>query len=218
MGQKIHPLGFRLGKYNNWESRWYADKASYGNLMLEDVKLREFLMKKLRLAGIVKIEIERSINKMTIIIHVARPGVVIGRGGSGLEILKKEIEAKLAYKKADKKRIKIDLQIKEVKDSDASAQIALQKLEDMLIKRYPHRRAISSIMERVMSAGAKGVKIVLAGRIAGAEISRHEKYALGSMPTQTLRADIDYAEKPALTKSGYVGMKIWVYKGEKDTK
>ncbi len=215
MGKKVHPLAFRLGKLYTWKSRWFAEGKNYQQFMYEDITLRKFLMQRLRLAGIVKIEIERSINKITVIIYVARPGVVIGRGGTGLEKLKQEIANKLGKKTLDKKGIKIDLQIREVKNPDMSAQIALMKLEDMLVKRYPHRRAVASVMEKVIAAGAKGVKIVLAGRIAGAEISRKEKYSQGSMPSQTLRADIDYAEKPALTKAGYVGMKIWIYKGEK---
>lgn len=217
LGQKVHPLGFRLGKIYTWSSRWFAEGRDYQKLMLEDINLRRFLMEKLKLAGVTKIEVERSINKITVIIYVARPGVVIGRGGTGLERLKKEITEKLGQTKKDK-RTKIDLQIREVKNSDLSAQIALTKLEDMLIRRYPHRRAAMSVLERIMEAGARGARIVLSGRIEGAEISRTVKFNRGSMPSQTLRAEIDYAEKPALTKSGYVGIKIWVYKGEKKIK
>ena len=217
MGRKVNPLGFRLGSLYTWRSRWFADTKNYQKFMLEDVRLRKYLMERLKMAGVVNIEIERSINKIVIIIHVARPGVVIGRGGSGLETLKKEIVGYMGQKINDKKGIKIDLQIREVKKADLSAQIALVKMEEMLLKRYPHRRAAAQILERVMQAGAKGIKIVLSGRIGGAEISRREKYVKGSVPTQTLRADIDYAEKPALTKSGYVGIKIWIYKGEKET-
>jgi len=214
LGQKVHPLGFRLGRFSTWNSRWFAKGKDYQKLMLEDINLRQFLMKKLKLAGVTKIEIERSINKITIIINVARPGVVIGRGGTGLEKLKAEIAKNLNETHQDK-NIKIDLQIREVKTPDLSAQIALMKLEDMLIKRYPCRRAALSVLEKIMESGALGAKIVLSGRIDGAEISRTVKFTQGSMPAQTLRADIDYAEKPALTKSGYVGIKIWIYKGEK---
>jgi len=216
LGKKVNPLGFRLGSLYTWKSRWFAEQRNYKKIMHQDVVLREFLFKQLRLAGIDKIEIERSINKITIIIHVARPGVVIGRGGSGLEKLKKDISQKLKGGIADKKMLKIDLQIKEVKAPDASAQISLMKMQDMLIKRYPHRRAVANIIGKAMQSGAKGIKIVLAGRIAGAEISRTEKYSEGRMPTQTLRSDIDYAQSPALTKSGYIGIKIWIYKGEKE--
>ena len=216
MGKKVNPLGFRLGSLYTWKSRWFADPGNYKKIMHQDVILRKFLFEQLRLAGIDKIEIERSINKITIIIHVARPGVVIGRGGSGLEKLKKDIAEKLKEGIDNKKTLKIDLQIKEVKAPDTSAQISLMKMQDMLIKRYPHRRAVANIIGKAMQSGAKGIKIVLAGRIAGAEISRTEKYSEGRMPTQTLRSDIDYAQSPALTKSGYIGIKIWIYKGEKE--
>ena len=216
MGKKVNPLGFRLGNLYTWKSRWFAEPRNYKKIMHQDVILRKFLFKQLRLSGIDKIEIERSINKITIIIHVARPGVVIGRGGSGLEKLKKDISQKLKEKIDNKKILKIDLQIKEVKSPDTSAQVSLMKMQDMLVKRYPHRRAVANIMGKAMQSGAKGIKIVLAGRIAGAEISRTEKYSEGRMPTQTLRSDIDYAQSPALTKSGYIGIKIWIYKGEKE--
>jgi small subunit ribosomal protein S3 len=215
LGQKVHPTGFRLGKIYTWNSRWFAQGKDYQKLMLEDVKLRKFLMERLRLAGVTVVEIERSINKVTIIISVARPGIVIGRGGTGLEKLKEEINQRLGQKKDDK-IMKIDLQVKEVKNPDTSAQIALIKIEDMLIKRYPHRRAMATVIEKIMDSGAIGAKILLSGRIDGAEISRRVKLTRGSMPSQTLRADIDYAEKPALTKSGYVGIKIWIYKGERE--
>ncbi len=215
MSHKVDPIVFRLGNFLPWKSRWFAAGRNYQKLMFEDVMLRKYLMERLRMAGVVKIEIERSINKITVIIHVARPGVVIGRGGSGLEKIREEIIQKLGHKLSEKKEIKIDLQIREVKNPDLSSQIALVKLEDMLIKRYPHRRAVSNVIEKIMAAGAKGVRVVLSGRIAGAEISRTEKFNQGSMPAQTLRADIDYSEKPALTKSGYIGIKIWIYKGEK---
>lgn len=228
MGQKVNPLGFRLGTLLSWKSRWFASGKDYQKLVLEDVSLRKFLMRKLRPAGVVKIEIERSINKVTFIIHVARPGVVIGRGGTALENLKKTISEKFGQKPNEKKGspfgragrqgMKIDIQIREIKKPDLSAQIALNKLEEMLVKRYPHRRAVAHVLEKIMGAGAKGAKIVLSGRIGGAEISRREKFTAGSIPSQTLRADIDYAQRPALTKSGYVGIKVWIYKGEKEIK
>ncbi len=215
MGQKVNPRGFRLGKLYTWRSRWFADSKNYQKMALKDINLRRFLKKRLKSAGVTKIEIERSIKKMTVIISVARPGVVIGRGGSNLEELKKEISKRLEQKKSPK-GLKVDLQIREVKNPDLSASINLDKLEGMLIKRYPHRRAVSQILDKIMGAGAKGAKIVLSGRIAGAEISRTEKYTAGSIPSQTLRADIDYVQRPALTKSGFVGIKIWVYKGERE--
>ncbi len=218
MGQKINPHGFRLGNLYTWDSKWYAVGKEYKKLLLEDVALRKFLMLKLRLAGIVKVEIERSINTLKIIVYVSRPGVVIGRGGSGLESLKKMITQKLRIKLNDKKATKIDLEVKEVKSPDLSAQLICQRIIDQLMKRYPHRRAVAQALEKVMGSGAKGVKIALAGRINGAEISRTEKYFKGKIPLQTLRADIDYCEEPALTKSGYVGVKVWINKGEKEIK
>lgn len=190
----------------------------YQKFLLEDIELRRFLMEKLKLAGIVKVEIERSINTIKIILYVSRPGVVIGRGGSGLEALKKFINKKLRINPADSKSAKVDLEVKEVKNPDLSARLVCQRLVDQLAKRYPHRRAVAMAMDRVMSAGAKGIKVAFAGRIAGAEISRTEKYSRGTIPLQTLRADIDYVQIPSLTKSGYIGIKVWIYKQEEEIK
>ena len=216
MGQKVHPFGFRLGPLYTWKSKWYADPKSYKNQVIEDHKLREFLHDKLLAAGLVRANIERSINTMKIILHVSRPGVVIGRGGSNLEQLKKDIQKIIKTTDGDKKK-KIEIEVKEVKDPDLQAKLVLDRLIDQLQKRYPHRRAVSQAIHRTMSAGAKGIKVVFSGRIAGAEIGRTEKYEEGTVPTQTLRADIDYAERPALTKSGYVGVKVFIYRGEKNT-
>ena len=215
MGQKVNPLGFRLGVLYKPSSIWYASKNDYRDLVLQDIKLKKFVMQKLHLAGIAKVEIERSINTMRVIVHAARPGIVIGRGGSNLEILKKDIENFLKDISANSS-LKFQLDIKEVKNADLSAKLVAERIVDQLIKRYPHRRAISQAQERVLGAGAKGVKFQLSGRIGGAEIGRTEKYAFGSIPTQTLRSDIDYAEVPALTRSGYVGIKVWIYKGESE--
>lgn len=216
MGQKVNPFGFRLGTLYSWKSRWFAKGKDYQKFLLEDIGLRKFLMNKLRIAGVVKIELERSINTIKVIIHVSRPGVVIGRGGSGLEALKKDIARELHIRSSDKKAAKVDLEVKEIRNPDLSAQLVLQRIIDQLAKRYPHRRAVMQAIDKVMAAGAKGVKIILAGRIGGAEISRTEKYGRGKIPLQTLRADIDYAEEPSLTKSGYVGVKVLIYKGEKE--
>jgi small subunit ribosomal protein S3 len=219
MGQKVNPFGFRLGNIYSWRSRWFADKYDYAKQVLEDTKLRRFLMDKLKLSGITKVEIERSINAIRIILHVSRPGVVIGRGGTALEQLKKEVMDLLKINPNDPKSQKVIIDdIVEVKNPDLQARLVAQRIAEQLEKRYPHRRAVSQAMERVMNAGAKGVKIVLAGRIAGAEISRTEKFTQGSIPAQTLRADIDYAQVPALTKSGYIGVKVWIYREEKQTK
>ncbi len=215
MGQKVNPHGFRLGSFYTWKSRWYADPKSYQANALEDVKLRRFLEERLRSAGITQVQIERSVKKIGIRIHVSRPGVVIGRGGSNLEQLKKDIQKLLHINPRDAHAPKIDLdEIIEVKNPETSAILVVERLKDQLSKRYPHRRAVSMALDRAMQSGAKGIKIVLSGRIAGAEIGRTETYTKGTVPTQTLRADIDYAQSPALTKSGYVGIKVWVYKGE----
>lgn len=216
MGQKVHPHSFRLGYLYDWNSRWYADSQQYKTNMLEDLKVREFLFDKLRSAGVTKVEIARSVKKISIKIYVSRPGVVIGRGGSNLEVLKKELTQLLKINPKNPNAPKLELDdIVEVKQPDASAQLIVERIKDQLSKRYPHRRAVSMALDKAMSAGAQGVKIVLSGRIGGAEIGRTEKYTKGSVPTQTLRADIDYAQSPAHTKSGYVGVKVWVYKGEK---
>lgn len=215
MGHKVHPHGFRLGNLFRWKSKWYADSKTYKQQMLDDLKIREFLFSKLNSAGISDVEIERSVKKIKIRIHVSRPGVVIGRGGSNLEELKKQVSKLLNInpRESSSQKVEID-EILEVKKPDLSAALIVERLKDQLSKRYPHRRAVSMALERSMAAGALGVKIVLSGRIAGAEIGRTEKYTKGTVPTQTLRANIDYAQSPALTKSGYVGIKVWIYKGE----
>ena len=216
MGQKVNPKGFRLNKLYSWSSNWYADKKNYQHFLLKDIKLRKFLFDKLKLAGITDVKIERSINTVKITLEVARPGVVIGRGGSGLEELKKLISKKVQFDSKDGKPPKFELNVTELKKVDLSARLIGLRIADQLVKRYPHRRAVSQAVERTMNAGAKGVKIILSGRIGGAEISRHETFSEGSMPLSTIRSDIDYFEQPVLTKFGYVGIKVWVYKGEKD--
>jgi len=212
MGQKVHPFSLRLGSFRTWKSRWFAAGDEYQKLVHEDYRLRRLLEKKLKLAGMVKVDIERSINTVTVILHVSRPGVVIGRGGSGYEELKKIVHRELKVNPNDPKAMKIDLKIEEVKNPDLAARLVAQRIVDQLEKRYPHRRAVNQALDKVMEAGAAGAKIVLSGRIAGAEISRREKYPRGKLPTQTLRADIDYAEIPALTRSGYIGIKVWIYR------
>ena len=218
MGQKVNPIGFRLGPLYSWRSNWFAEGKQYQKFMFEDIKLRKFLFDKLKLAGITQVKIDRSINTVKITLEVARPGVVIGRGGSGLEELKKLLTQKLAFDTKSGKSPKFVLNVVEMKTPDLSARLVGDRIADQLIRRYPHRRAVSQALEKVISAGAKGARIVLSGRIGGAEISRTEKYSQGSVPLSTIRADIDYFEKPAFTKFGYVGIKVWIYKGEKDLK
>jgi small subunit ribosomal protein S3 len=214
MGQKVNPTLMRIGGIFNWKSRWFADKKNYADNVLEDYRLREYLEKKLGNAGLVDVSIKRSISKLTLIIEVARPGVVIGKGGQNLEKIKTGVDHIVNTSKIKKEKSRIELKIEEVKKPDLSAKLVAERIIGQLIARYPHRRAVKQAMERVMGAGAKGIKIQLSGRIAGAEISRSEKYFQGSIPTQTLRANIDYYEQPAKTRSGYVGIKVWIYKGE----
>ena len=214
MGQKVNPTLLRIGGIFSWKSRWFADKSNYSANVLEDYRLRQYLEKKLSNAGLVEINIKRSISKLTLIIEVARPGVVIGKGGQNLERIKAGVDKIVNISKIKKEQSRIELKIEEVKKPDLSAKLVTERIISQLIARYPHRRAVKQAMEKVMGAGAKGVKIQLSGRIAGAEIGRSEKYFQGSIPTQTLRANIDYYEQPAKTRSGYVGIKVWIYKGE----
>ncbi len=211
MGQKINPVGFRVGRMIGWKSRWFSDGGVYKDLLLEDITIRRELMKKLSPAGIVGVEIERQPKSIVIIVTVSRPGVVIGRGGSGIEDLKKSVVSLMKTKSQ-----KIDLKVNEVKNSELSAYLVAERIVQDLERRIPHRRSVTKSMERVMAAGAGGIKIVLGGRINGAEISRVEKFHQGSVPTQTLREDIDYAERPALTKRGYVGVKVWIHRKEQE--
>lgn len=182
--------------------------------MLEDYKLRNFLRDKLGNAGIVQVDIERSLTSIKVTIFVSRPGVVIGKGGANLEAIKKDIERILNVSKLKRDKVRVELKVEEVKKPDLSAKLVSERIAEQLIKRFPHRRAVSQALERVMQAGAQGVKIALSGRIGGAEISRREKYFEGKVPTQTIRANIDYFHAPARTRSGYVGVKVWIYKGE----
>jgi small subunit ribosomal protein S3 len=212
MGQKVNPVGFRTGTYVPWKSRWFAEKGQFKENLLEDIQIRKVLAKKLTMAGLESVDIERLPKMIKVIISVSRPGLVIGRGGSGLEDLKKQVVTAIWAKKVGKQGIKIDFQVNEIKNSDISAKIILDRVIMDLEKRIPQRRVVTKVMERALQAGALGIKIVLAGRIGGAEISRVEKYHMGSVPTQTLRETIDYAEAPASLKRGYVGVKVYVHK------
>ncbi len=209
MGQKIHPIGLRMGQLYTWSSRWMAKKGHYKELLLEDIKLRKILMTKLKIASVAKVEIERSINKIRLIIHVARPGIVIGRGGSGLTELKQFIMKELKLTEEGR----LDLQVEEIKKPELNAYLVATNAADQLAKRMPSRRIMNQTLDRVTKAGAKGVRIVLAGRINGAEIARREQQKSGSIPLHTLRANIDFAAVPAFIRSGYIGVKVWINKG-----
>lgn len=208
MGQKIHPRGFRVGTVFPWSSRWFASGSMYREFVFADAKLRERLFIKLKPAGLSEVQIERSINKIKVTLFVSRPGIVIGRGGSGLEELKKYIQK---YVDALGKT-KVELAVEPVKEPNLSAYLVAQNIADQLVRRMMHKRVCNQAVERVMSAGARGVKIVLGGRIGGAEIARHEKYQSGTIPLSTIREEVDFAVYPALTKSGYVGIKVWICK------
>ncbi|OGG15982.1 30S ribosomal protein S3 [Candidatus Gottesmanbacteria bacterium RIFCSPHIGHO2_02_FULL_39_14] len=218
MGHKVNPIGFRLGVIFTWDSRWFADKNQYKNFVLEDAFIREAVFNKVKIAGLTKIEIERSINTLNIILHVVRPGVVIGRGGQGLEELKKFIQQKIVEHRKkrnllDKKNIvKLDLRVEPVKEPNLNAHFVATQIAEQLEKRLPHKRVVNFALEKMTNSGARGAKIILAGRIAGAEIARRETYKTGTIPLSTLRENIDFAKVAALTKSGYVGVKVWICK------
>lgn len=210
MGRKVNPISFRMGNTTTWQSRWFATDKKYKQFVLEDIKIRDILMKKLRPAGIVKVEIERASNKLKVIIFVARPGILIGRGGQGLTDLKKFLMTELKVKDENA----LEISPMDVRAPDLSAYLVAQNASEQLAKRLPAQRVMNQSVDRVMRAGAKGVRIVLSGRIGGAEIARREWKAQGTMPLHTLRQDIDFASVPALTKSGFVGVKVWVNRGE----
>lgn len=212
MGQKVHPKGLRLGILYNWNSRWFFSKKKlFRTTLLSDIKIREKLMEKLRYASVTEVNIERAINKITVIIHSVKPGMIIGRGGRGLEEVKKFITKDLPTSKKERET-KIDIKIEPVKKPYTNAYFTAQSIAEKLARSFPHRGVVHNAMQRVMEAGAKGVKIQLGGRIGGAEISRREKYFKGTIPSSTIREDIDFAIFPALTKSGYVGVKVWICK------
>lgn len=210
MGNKVNPSVFRLGVLYDWKSRWIGTKKSYPKNLAEDLKMRHFLFKKLRLAGVSLVEIERSVHKVKVIIWVSRPGVVIGRGGVGLEELKKDLVKFVTIPNPEKN---LEIVTQELKDPDLSAYFVAQRIAEQIEKRMHTRKVVLRAIERVMGSGAKGIKVLLTGRIEGAEIARQQTYVEGKVPLSTLRADIDYASYPALTRSGYVGIKVWLYRG-----
>ena len=205
MGQKVNPHGMRVGIIKDWESRWYAEKDFADNL-IEDHKIRVFIKKKLKSAGVSRIEIERNTDRVRVIIHTAKPGVVIGKGGQEIEKLRAEI-AKLTSKK-------LSVDIKEIKHPERDAQLVAESIAQQLENRTSFRRAMKSTMQRTMKAGALGIKASCGGRLGGADIARTEFYSEGTIPLQTLRADIDYGFAEADTTYGKVGVKVWIYKGE----
>lgn len=208
MGQKINPTGYRLGVTKDWSSRWYANKANYADLALEDIKIRKFLKEKLDQAGLKVIEIERTENEISIILKVSKPGMVIGKGGTGVEELEKTI------KKITKAKVKITAE--EVKTPEVEAQLVADYIYRQLKRRIHYRRTAMFAINSAMDKGAKGIKIRFSGVLSGSNtIARSETFTLGSIPLQTLRADIDYAQLDCHLNYGTIGVKVWIYKGEK---
>ena len=206
MGQKVHPHGMRVGVIKDWDSRWYARPDKVGDLIVEDYKIRNFLKKTLYSAGVPTIEIERDSAKVRIFIHCSRPGVVIGKGGAEIERLRLEVEKMIGKPVA--------LSIVEVRSPDVNAQLVAENIAQQLEKRIGFRRAMKNAMGRAMRMGAKGIKVQCSGRLGGAEIARSESYHEGTIPLQTIRADIDYGFTEAATTYGRIGVKVWIYKGE----
>ena len=206
MGQKVNPKGLRIGIIKDWEGKWFADKRNYSNLLIEDVKIREFIKRKLYQAGISKTQIERAANRIKISVHTAKPGIVIGRGGAEVEALRRELE-KMTGKQ-------VHVNIVEIKTPETDAQLVAENIASQLEKRIAFRRAMKQTVQRSLRLGAKGIKIACSGRLAGAEIARTEWYSEGKVPLHTLRADIDYGFAEANTTYGKIGVKVWIYKGE----
>ena len=206
MGQKVNPHGMRVGIIKDWDSRWYDDDKHFSDMLVEDHKIREFLKKKLEQAGISKIDIERASGRVKVTVYSAKPGVVIGKGGAEIENTKKQLQKLTADK--------VVLEIKEIKRPDKDAQLVAENIAQQLENRVSFRRAMKSAMNRTMKTGALGVKASCAGRLGGADIARTETYSDGTIPLQTLRADIDYGFAEADTTYGKVGVKVWIYKGE----
>ncbi len=207
MGQKVNPKGYRVGVIKDWDSKWFADKKDFSDLLVEDVKIREFIKKQAYEAGIADIEIERAVNNLKITIFTGKPGMVIGRGGAGVEELKNKLE-----KIAPGKRIIIN--VEEIKYQDLSAQLVAENIANQLENRIAFRRAMKQSIQRTMRAGAKGIKTMVSGRVGGADMARSEGYSEGTIPLQTLRANIDYGFAEADTEYGKIGCKVWIYKGE----
>ncbi|HMM30999.1 MAG TPA: 30S ribosomal protein S3 [Clostridia bacterium] len=206
MGQKVNPNGFRVGVIKDWNTRWYASKKDFADYLVEDKKIRDHLKKTHYAAGVSKIDIERAANKITVSIHTARPGMLIGKGGVGVDTIKADVTALVGKP--------VNVNILEIRNPDANAQLVAENIAAQLEKRISFRRAMKQAMMRATKAGAKGIKLACAGRLGGAEIARREGYHEGSIPLQTMRADIEYGFAEAHTTYGRIGCKVWIYKGE----
>ena len=206
MGQKTHPIGFRLGITKDWNSRWFAEGEQYREFLHEDLRLRDYIKKKLGHASIAKIEIERRANKVDVTIHTARPGIIIGKKGAEVEVLKKDLQQMFGRE--------IYIKIQEVRRADVDAQLVAENVANQLIRRIAFRRAMKKAVNNAMKMGVKGIRIATAGRLGGAEMSRREWYREGRVPLHTLRADIDYGFAEAKTTYGVIGVKVWIYHGD----
>ncbi|KPU26764.1 30S ribosomal protein S3 [Caloranaerobacter sp. TR13] len=206
MGQKVNPHGLRVGIIKDWDSRWYAGKKEFADFLVEDFNIRKFVKQKLYIAGISKIEIERSANRVRVTINTAKPGMVIGKGGQGVEELRKQLE------KLTKKKVIVN--VEEVKVPELDAQLVAENIAAQIERRVSFRRAMKQAIQRSMRAGAKGIKTAVSGRLGGADMARTEGYSEGNIPLQTLRADISYGFAEADTTYGKIGVKVWIYKGD----
>ncbi|OGS69734.1 MAG: 30S ribosomal protein S3 [Firmicutes bacterium RBG_13_65_8] len=206
MGHKVHPKGLRLGIVFDWDAKWFSDKKGFKQLLLEDIKVREFVMDRLGNASVARLEIERAANRLRLTVHTAKPGMVIGRGGAGVEALRKELVA------LTKRQVAIN--IVEIKTPELDAQLVAENIAQGLERRISARRAMKNAITRAMRMGARGIRIVVGGRLSGAEMARRERSWQGSVPLHTLRADIDYGAAEAHTTYGRIGVKVWIYKGE----
>lgn len=206
MGQKVNPHGLRVGIIKDWSSKWYSGKRDFSSLLIEDKKIRKYAKDKFYTSGVSKVEIERAANRVKVTIYTAKPGMVIGKGGAGVDDLKKELEVMTGKN--------VFINIIEIKVPELDAQLVAENIASQLEKRVSFRRAMKQAIQRTMRAGAKGIKTMVSGRLGGAEIARSERYSEGTIPLQTLRADIDYGFAEADTTYGKIGVKVWIYKGE----
>jgi small subunit ribosomal protein S3 len=211
MGQKVHPIGFRIGVTKPWESKWFATKGQYASLLADDLRVRRFVKEKLFSAGVSKIELERAGLKLRINVHAARPGIAIGKKGAGIEQIRNDI-CRLLKKPAED----VVLNVTEVRKAEADSQLIAESIANQIERRIAYRRAMKKAIQQAMKFGVKGIKVRCSGRLAGAEIARTDKYSEGSIPLHTLRADIDYGFAEAKTTYGIIGIKVWVFKGEVD--
>ncbi len=210
MGQKVHPIGFRTGITRDWDSRWYADKQNFGRFLCEDQNIRKYIRKNLAFAGIAKIEVERTETEVEVIIHAARPGVVIGRRGSEVDKIRGDLQKIV-------NGATVQIKIREVSQPELNGQLVAEGIAEQIAKRVNYRRAMKKAVESAINSGVYGVKVRVAGRLGGAEIARSDGYAVGNLPLQKLRADIDYGFAEAATTMGNIGIKVWLYKGDIST-